>query len=880
MLFNQTSSLLTLLIVLPVALASISASLSAQESRESWSCKTVDDEWVCGIEESKSLTYDLPINTETAEPDSAISARLQQRTTLDWVPKDQLTEAQKIACPRGCDGAYVEPELTGEDANLDPRDAQLKAEAGNSEINALTQEASLGGHVVFSQGWRQVSAEAVSVDRQNSEYRLEGNVSIREPGLLVVGDSASVDGEDNSLTVTNATYLLHDSRLRGSSTEVRREGGTQFVIDNATYTSCEPGEDAWALNADELRINEETGIVSARNVLVRTGGVPVFYTPYISFSIDDRPRSGLLYPQIKLASDDGFDYEQPVYWAIAENQDATFTPRILEERGFGLEVEHRYLTDGTYSVSTGNFVPEDRNDDRGGLLEGESRWFLDLSHQGYIKNFWTEVDLTRVSDINYFEDYGTSGLDDASVSNLRQYGSVSYTAGNWQVGLLAENFQSLVVENGNEFTRLPEIDFSGRGNYGPDLWWQLDHQYSLFDHARDDDTGATGFELAADGTWITGQRLRAEYSTGWTSESAWYLFEPTIGVDYLFYSLDSPVQGQTSSTPSEFAPNASLDFGLVFERAANLFSRNLVQTLEPELFYFIRDAGDQSDFPLFDTTVATTSYDQLFRRNSFVGGDRFSDNHQLTLGISSSLYSYESGRELGRFRIAQAFFLEDRVVNASDAVLMDLTDPSLLDEDDPFFAAAVSGQEVLEELAQNRSDLIATIDLNVSTDWSVNGEVVWSGVNSSLDRTQVQLAYEHPWKNQRIEFSYFRENDVLFLRDQDGDGFSQLDELVQEDVEQASLTGIVELRDHWSLVGRVQQDFGNNRNLDSLLGFGYENCCWSASFTWRRSLERDDDDLLTDSVRGDTGIFFSFEWIGLGGIGRTPLELLRNARIQ
>eukprot|EP00903_Cladosiphon_okamuranus_P004496 g4494.t1 len=780
---------------------------------------------------------------------------------MDWVPKERLTAEQRAACPRGCDGAYVEPESDREDAKQDPTDAELRAEAGSTEINALTQAASLGGYVVFSQGWREVAAESVSVNREDSEYLLEGDVSIREPGLLVVGDSASVDGEDNSLSVKNATYLLHNSRLRGSSTEIRREGNAQFVIDNASYTSCEPGEDSWILTADELRLNEETGVASGRNVVVRTAGIPVFYTPYISYPIDDRPRSGLLYPSLKVASEDGADFEQPIYWSMAENQDITFSPRYIEKRGSGLEVEHRYLADSTYTQSTGSFFPTDRSGDRSGLYDDDSRWMLNLGHQGYLKGFWTELDITRVSDIDYFEDYGNSVLDDASVSNLRQYGSAGYQQGNWQLSLIAENFQSLVVENGNEYQRLPELEITGEGTYGADIWWQLDYQYSLFDHARDDVTGATGFQRGTDGTWVTGQRLRAAYSSGWRSESSWYHFAPTIGVDYLYYRLDTPLEGQTITNPSEAAPNASLEFGLAFERNADLFGQRWVQTLEPEVFYFYRDVGEQNDMPLFDTTLATTSYDQLFRRNSFVGGDRLSDNHQMTLGLSSSLYNFQTGRELGRFRIAQAFYLEDRVVHASSAIFAGLTDPGALDEDDPLLDAAIAGRSVLNELEHNRSDLIATLDLNVTTNWNINSEVVWDGISSSVERTQVLFTYKRPDKNQEIGISFFKEKDVVYLRDRDGDGFSSLEELLQETVEQASITGIMEVGDSWNLITRWQHDFSNDRALDSIVGLSYENCCWNASLTWRRWLERDDSDgFFTESVHHDNGIFFGFEW--------------------
>ena len=853
----------------------------AQENQEQWVCKSENGEWVCDLEESTREAYELPFNPNRVGQEQTSKARMVERASLDWVPRARLNAEQLAACPRGCDGAYVQPHLNTEDADLDPREAQLRAEAGNSEINALTQEASLGGYVVFSQGWRQVAAENVSVNREESKYLLDGDVSIREPGLLIVGDSASVDGEDNSLSVKNATYLLHNSRLRGSATEVKREGGQQFVIENASYTACEPGEDSWILTADQLKINEQTGVVSGRNVLVKTAGVPAFYTPYISFSIDDRPRSGLLYPRLKLASEDGTDFEQPIYWHISENQDATFSPRYLEERGSGLEIEHRYLSESTYTQNTGSFYPTDRSGDRGGIYDDRSRWLLNLEHQGYLKGFWTEVGITRVSDIDYFEDYGKSVLDDSSVSNLQQYGSIGYQQGNWQLSLLAENFQSLTVENGNEYRRFPELDVNGRGNYTQDIWWQLDYQYSLFGHARDEVLGATGFQLGADGTWVTGQRLRAAYTTGWRSEADWYYFEPTIGLDYLYYRLDTPLEGQTITNPSESAPTASLDFGLAFEREASLFNQRWVQTLEPQIFYFYRDVGEQNDMPLFDTTLATTSYDQLFRRNSFVGGDRLSDNHQVTIGLTSSLYNFDSGRELGRFRIAQAFYIEERKVHSSDAILAGLTDPSLLAEDDPLIDAARAGQRVLDELEHNRSDLIATLDLNVTTNWNINSEVVWNGISSSIDRTQILFAYTHPEKNNRIGISYFREKDVVYQRDRDGDGFSSLEELLQENVEQASITGVLEIGDHWNLVTHWQYDFGNRRSVDGIFGLSYEDCCWNASVTWRRFLERDDSDgFVTEAVQHDKGIFISFEWVGLGGIGQTPLELLEAVRIQ
>jgi len=381
-----------------------------------------------------------------------------EKNTSDWVAQSDLTPEQQATSPRSCNGAYIEPLLPDSEANIAPRYAEIKAEADRSQIHMESGEAILEGDVIFTQGWRKLSADRVVVNQQQNNYQLEGNVSIREPGLLVTGDSAHVLGENSNLNVVNADYLLHEQGLRGSADKISRNSDGKFSIENATYTSCEPDSNAWLMQTSELNINEKTGRVSGRDVVIRTAGIPVLYIPYISFPYDDRRQSGLLYPSIKNSSDDGLDYTQPIYWNIQPNQDVTFTPRLIEQRGVLLGTEHRLLSASTNTESSLNYSPQDTSGDRNDLYGDTPRWLLDLNHQGYIKNFWTAWDITRVSDIDYFEDYGESVIDDASASTLSQFGAVGYQNERWSVSVLAETFQSLVVGASNQYRRLPELD--------------------------------------------------------------------------------------------------------------------------------------------------------------------------------------------------------------------------------------------------------------------------------------------------------------------------------------------------------------------------------------------------------------------------------------
>ena len=120
---------------------------------------------------------------------------------------------------------------------------------------------------------------------------------------------------------------------------------------------------------------------SARNATLRLGGVPILWLPYIKFPITDDRRSGLLVPNLRYDSEDGFEYEQPIYWNIAPNMDATFKPRIITERGFMLGGEYRYLFRDHQGEFEGNWLP---NDD----IYGHDRGVASYRHHSNLGSQW------------------------------------------------------------------------------------------------------------------------------------------------------------------------------------------------------------------------------------------------------------------------------------------------------------------------------------------------------------------------------------------------------------------------------------------------------------------------------------------------------------
>ena len=61
----------------------------------------------------------------------------------------------------------------------------------------------------------------------------------------------------------------------------------------------------------------------------------------------------------------------------------------------------------------------------------------------------------------------------------------------------------------------------------------------------------------------------------------------------------------------------SVDSGMTLDRDTTFFGKPAVQTLEPRAYYLKVPYVDQSQFPVYDTTLADFSFSQAFQENIY-----------------------------------------------------------------------------------------------------------------------------------------------------------------------------------------------------------------------------------------------------------------------
>ncbi len=259
---------------------------------------------------------------------------------LDWAPSSEVpAELRDDQCMR-CDGRYLDP-IGGEVMERPVEEADISATAGSSELVGDTVTFSDG--VVLQQGYRRLSADSATLDRLDRSGRMEGNIELREPGILLRGEQASVRAGTGEASLENSRFVLHEQRLRGSADLLDRDAEGILHIHDGQLSFCAPEANDWLLRADQLELDTEEGLGVARGARIDIAGVPVFYSPWLQFPLDDRRRTGFLWPDIGSDTKGGIDMSVPVYFNLAPDYDLLYSPRYIQESVVNHDVKSRYL---------------------------------------------------------------------------------------------------------------------------------------------------------------------------------------------------------------------------------------------------------------------------------------------------------------------------------------------------------------------------------------------------------------------------------------------------------------------------------------------------------------------------------------------------------
>ncbi len=699
----------------------------------------------------------------------------------------QLPVEQRIRVPASCRGVWITP--------LPPTLLQPKTSIDDASTTTRSDFASydpvegsvLKGNVRISQPNRLLVADKVALDPGRTVVTATGNVKIADPGFVSIGDSAVYHLDTKAGSVKNSIFIASERQAHGSASEINREADVTHIYDSV-YSTCEPDSIGWKLKSRQLNLNQETGRGVARDATLFVGPVPIFYLPYFNFPIDSRRASGVLIPSLRYNAHNGLDLAVPYYLNLAPNYDATVTPRIVTNRNPMLNGEFRFLNPylGSGTI-VGGFLP---NDPKYSDLDRKE---LSLQDRMSFGDHWSSyINLNYVSDKDFFSDLGQT-IGPVNTLNVERSATLNYN--NSALGLSGFlqglNYQALdktVADINRPYGRVQlQLNYDQGSLNG----WERFANNNTGYFQRDITDGS--------GPQINGLRQFNTFGIRYNDRQAGSYAIPTLSLRTLAYQDQNNSDSETITTA---VPQFTLDSGLFFQRNIGSY----LQTLEPRLYYAYSPYVSQNRSPIFDTTYASNSFNQLFSPSRFIGNDRLDDNNFATVGVTSRFYD-DNGLERFRIGVADRFYLSDRRV-------------------------------VLAPTDMVGTDTSSGVGVDLGAAWSRNLRFDSSTLFTSQGRLAVNSSDAHytMGAGRVVSLGY------IFRRAITQDN--------QIGARQATASFVQPVYNNFRVLGSIQYDYQYSVARDALLGIDYDACCWSVALLGRSYYNDYDNPAITRPSRG------------------------------
>jgi LPS-assembly protein len=693
-----------------------------------------------------------------------------------------------------------------------------------------------------------------------------GDVRLYTPGKFFTSDAIEVNLTANTAYTGDAAYYLileNDTSAHGTARQLQQLNADEFVLHEATYSTCAPTQLSWQLQSEKIHIDQATGIGQAYHTTLYWHQIPVFYTPYLQYLLDDRRKSGWLTPQIGTSSHNNFYFALPYYFNLAPNLDLTVTPYVYSRRGILIANDLRYLSPLGSGQIHYSVLPDDQDFDRfkqsaaneypsradsttqNLLASKNTRQFFSWQHQSQPhEQLKLNFDYNLVTDDYYFQDFPQFTYPGGGHNQLPRQAQAIFNTEHWQLNALVQAHQTLHPINEPEvldiYSRLPEL--TAHAHYEDthlNLFSELDMQLVNFNHPN----LTLPDPYNPQRNQVNGQRYALQPSLEWRIGDADNAHvTPKVQLQHLQLHTE-----QNSSWPQRFisrtTPIFSVDSALHFTQATPWFDQSLTHTtLTPRLYYLYVPFRDQNDTPVFDSYFKHFTFEENFADNRFTSYDRIGDANQLGVGLSAEFF--QDTQTVARLGIGQTYYFKDRQVSLCST-------PQCIATENVNFQQRVS-------------PLTAQAKFSLAPQLSAQGDIAWDIPHKVIDNAQASLIYQ-PGDNYYLYANYTYIDNTEVIRG---------NRLINGHSAYLKLGSAVGINDNATLFGIFAQDtLANFSNAQSYhLGVQYDTCCWAVRvFGGRRHLGYN----AINQAEYDNVLYVQLTLNSLGSIGdHSPSRLI------
>lgn len=317
------------------------------------------------------------------------------------------------------------------------------------------------GSVVITQGTLRLTADRVTIYMLSGLLIATGKAHLSDPASDLRAERLEMDVNTSAGVMTDGTLFVRDSNTLVVGRLLQRFSEDHFRAKDGSFTNCDAQEGkvpAWRFTFKDLDLDVGESLY-AKDLWLCINDVRLVPIPTLVYPIQSDRKSGFLTPTVGYDNRFGAHYRQGYFWAPAPSQDLMITPYYLSDRGYGSDLEYRYVIN---RQSKGQWLLTTIQDN----VADKFRATLVGSHVHVVNpHLAIRAKANLLSDRTIYENLSNSGVLRAlpsaeSILNINQ----RFTTGH--VYLTGLYLQPVGVGGEDTFQRLPEIGY-GLANVAP-----------------------------------------------------------------------------------------------------------------------------------------------------------------------------------------------------------------------------------------------------------------------------------------------------------------------------------------------------------------------------------------------------------------------------
>ncbi len=297
------------------------------------------------------------------------------------------------------------------------------------------------------------------LDKDNNSYNFSQIYIDEKKGEILATDiKAYLNDDDFKINEKNKPRVFANT-VKIDKNETTFLKSVFTLCDYRKNDKCPP----WSLQANKMRHDKINKTIYYNDAVIKIFDVPIFYTPVLSHpdpSVDRR--SGFLPPAFSDSKNLGPGLKLPYFWAINNDKDFTFTPKIFTSENPLYLGEYRQVFKNSNLILDFGFTEGYKKTNSKKIAGNKSHFF-----SKFVKNFKgkndsinnIELTLQELSNDKYLKLYKVnSSLAKSDIDTLENTLKFTHENDNLFLGLNMSSFETLKDTYNDKYEYiLPEI---------------------------------------------------------------------------------------------------------------------------------------------------------------------------------------------------------------------------------------------------------------------------------------------------------------------------------------------------------------------------------------------------------------------------------------